>query len=211
MKKTDVFKPGTIPTRDQLFKAMADPEAAFAQEQLNNLLNQPPHNDWIKPNNGMEYLPIDKVEFLLTYIFQVWKREILREGIMLNSVFAVVRLHVCNPITKEWTFHDGAGAVPVQLDKGSKASDLSQLKGQSIQMNLPAAVSYALSNAAGCYGKIFGRDLNRKDTLQYIGGFNPEEKEENKPGGVQTEQLKQMEHVPANLNPIVSQKVNIEL
>lgn len=183
----NLLKPGQVPTREQLFSAIENPEEAFKMEVLNNLLNQEPHISWVKSNNGNQYLPIDKVEFMLTYIFQVWSWEIKREGMLANSVFVTGTLKVRNPLTMEWLTQDGTGAVPIQLDKSVpphdivRASDLSRLKAMSIQMNLPAASSYALSNAAGRLGKIFGRDLNRKDTVQFIGGFGAEEQPKEEP------------------------------
>ena len=56
---------------------------------------------------GVKYIAIDKVELLLTKVFQQWYVEILREGQLLNSIFTTVRLHYMHPITGEWTHQDG--------------------------------------------------------------------------------------------------------
>ena len=37
----------------------------------------------------------------------------------------------------------------------------------AIQTGLPAAKSYAISDAADCIGKIFGKDLNRNAEMDY--------------------------------------------
>jgi hypothetical protein len=89
-------------------------------------------------------------------------------------VYATVRLHYLDPITGEWGYHDGTGAMPVQTDKGKSASDLAAIKSSAIQMALPAAVSYAIKDAAEHLGVLFGRDLNRKDTIAYQGAYSDE-------------------------------------
>lgn len=152
------------------------PEEAFKDDQLSLLLNQPPHISWVKPYpkvmgiNG-EYLPIDKTEYLLTVLFGMTKTEILESKVMLNSIAVRVRIHYRHPINGEWYFQDGEAAVPVQLNAGAPASDLSQIKARGVQVALPVAISIAKKNAADNLGKIFGRDLNRKDTLMFTGAF----------------------------------------
>lgn len=152
---------------------------AFKTDQLNLLLNQPPLVEWVKEHpfaKNVKYIPIDKVEFLLTKIFQEWRVEVMREGQMFNSVYVAVRLHYKNPLNGEWGYHDGLGAVGVQTDAGKSASDLGAIKQDAIMKALPAAESYAVKDAAEKLGKLFGKDLNRKDTI----GFS-ETYEETKP------------------------------
>lgn len=180
-----------LPTLKELHD---DPEKAFKNDQLNLLLNQPPHNKWIKNhplatvvNDKSEtvksrYIPIDKIEFLLTRIFQKWKVEIMREGVMFNSVYVTVRLWYLNPINGEWEFHDGAGAKSVQTDKGFSAADLSHIKDAGVQMAFPAAVSYAIKDAAEHLGTVFGRDLNRRDGIMFSGAYNQPEQPEKEKG-----------------------------
>lgn len=147
-----------------------DLQEAFKTDQLNLLLNQPPKKEWVKDHpfaKNVRYIPIDKIEFLLTKIFGEWKAEVLSEGQMFNSVYVKVRLHYKNPLNGEWSFHDGLGAVGVQTDKGASASDLSAIKQDAIMKALPAAESYAIKDAAEKLGTLFGKDLNRKDTLGF--------------------------------------------
>jgi hypothetical protein len=42
-------------------------------------------------------------------------------------------------------------------------------------MALPSAKSYAIKDAAEHFGAIFGRDLNRKDIIQFSGAHTKEE------------------------------------
>jgi hypothetical protein len=151
-----------------------DVQQAFKDDQLNLLLNQPPHQSWIKkhPMTKGDYLPIDKVEFLLTRIFQHWKVEVLSYAQLFQSVSVHVRLHYKNPLTSEWSYQDGLGACPVQTDSGKSAADLSAIKASAVQMALPAAESYAIKDAAEKLGSLFGKDLNRKDTIAFAGAFS---------------------------------------
>lgn len=156
-----------------------DVEQAFKNDEFKLLLNQPVSEKWIKKNkmaNNADYIPIGKVEFLLDYIFQEWRVEVLSTGIMFHSIYVTIRLHYLNPITGEWQFHDGVGAKSVQTDKDKSASDLAHIKDAAVQMALPTAKSIAIKDAAGHLGKLFGRDLNRNDDVPYSSAYvRPEE------------------------------------
>lgn len=140
------------------------------QDKFLEFVNQEPPSGWIKDHplaKGVKYLPIDKVELLLKRIFQEYKVEILREGQMLNSIYVTVRLHYKNPVTNEWVYQDGTGAIPIQTDKGKSAAELIYVKSDAISKGLPAAESFAIKDAADKIGDIFGGNLNRKDTLTF--------------------------------------------
>lgn len=156
-----------------------DESVAFKNDQLNLLLNQPTPEKWIKDHpfaKNVKYIPIDKVEFLLTRIFQEWKVEIIKYSALFNSVSCHIRLHYKNPISGEWSFHDGVGAVGIQTDKGALASDLSAIKQDAVMKALPAAESYAIKDAAEKLGILFGKNLNRKDTIGFAGAYSKDEK-----------------------------------
>lgn len=169
-----------------------DIEAAFKNDELNLLLNQPVPPNWVRKHPtatkkdavGMtvptEYIPIDKIEYLLTRIFQEWEVEVLSEGVMFQSVYVKIRLKVLNPITGQWRSHDGLGACGVQTDAGKSAADLSAIKHAAVQMALPAAKSYAIKDAAEHLGALFGRDLNRKDVIQFEGNYKATASDEKK-------------------------------
>jgi hypothetical protein len=150
-----------------------DVQVAFKNDALKLLLNQQPHDSWVKkhPMTKNPYLPIDKVEFMLDRIFQEWKVEVVREGVMFNSIYVTVRLHYKDPVTGEWRFHDGVGAKACQLDSGSKSSQMENIKEAAVMMALPIAKSLAIKDAADHLGKLFGRDLNRKDTVNFAGAY----------------------------------------
>lgn len=158
-----------------------DAQEAFKSDALNILLNQPVPDKWVKDHpmaTGVKYLPIDKVEFLLTRIFQQWRLEVVSYQQLFQSVSVHVRLHYKNPVTGEWLYQDGLGAVAIQTEKGASASDLSKIKSDAVMKALPAAESYALKDAAEKLGVLFGKNLNRKDAAifdkgSYSGDLDP--------------------------------------
>lgn len=144
------------------------------QGELKGVLNNNPPKEWIKPHpfaKNVAYLPVDKVEIMLDTIFQEWKVEVLSITQLAQSICCTVRLHYKNPISGEWTFHDGVGAVPLKTDKGYSAADLSHIKSDAVQTGAPAAKSFAIKDAAEHIGKLFGRDINRKDTAGYTNPY----------------------------------------
>jgi hypothetical protein len=172
MENSQLAKPVVLPKLEDLHH---DIQIAFKNDQLNLLLNQQPPHSWVKQNKfagNSSYIPIEKVEFLLTKIFQEWRAEVIDCKQLFNSVSCHVRLHYKNPITGDWSFHDGVGAVGVQTEAGKPASDLSSIKGDAIMKALPAAKSYAIKDAAEHLGKLFGRDLNRKDVIEFAGAYS---------------------------------------
>jgi hypothetical protein len=69
-------------------------------------------------------------------------------------------------------FMDGVGAAELQTKTGASASDLAAINTGAVMMALPMAKSYAIKDAAENLGKLFGRDLNRKDVLAYTTDTN---------------------------------------
>lgn len=138
--------------------------------QLNILLNQQPPEKWLKVHpfvKNLKYLPIERIEYLLTRIFFKWRVEIKKTQLIGNSVVVEVRLHYFNPISNEWDWQDGVGASPLQTDSGSGAIEFNKLKSGAVMMAAPAAKSYAVKDAAEQIGAIFGKNLNRADKANY--------------------------------------------
>lgn len=141
-------------------------ENLIKHDQFNVLLNQNPPAKWIKLNpyaGNSQYLPIDKVEYLLRKIFKKYKVDILRESTMFNSVYVTIRLHYFNPINSEWEYQDGIGAEQIQTKKGSSPADLASINNNAVAIALPKAETAAIKDAAHKIGRIFGSDLNRKE------------------------------------------------
>ena len=157
-----------IPTIQDL----ADPDKLHKNDQLKSLLNQPPPRQWVQQNkyaNNSSYLPIGKVEYLLDKIFQEWKVEVLDYRTLFNSVTVSVRLHYVNPLNGQWMYHDGVGAKELQTTSGSGTlkPDFSNINKGAVEMALPIAKTAAIKDAADHLGQLFGRDLNRKDVMEF--------------------------------------------
>lgn len=147
--------------------------------RLKFILNSGVNTKWLKTHptaKNVKYLPIDKIEILLDMIFQEWRIEILNISQLAQSVCATVRVHYKNPITGEWSFHDGVGASPLQTNAGKSAADLANIKNNAVQLAAPAAKSYAIKDAVEHLGKMFGRDINRSDTVGYEFLYGQEDK-----------------------------------
>ena len=158
-----------------------DIELKDDQNKLNILLNQPPKASWIKDHpfaKGVKYIPINRIEYLLTRLFIKWWVEIKSIQTIANSCVVTLRLHYQNIENNEWSCQDGIGAAPIQTEKDSGAMDWNKVRTDSVMKAAPAAESYAIKDAAEKIGKIFGKDLNRKDEIIYnsLPDIMPEEK-----------------------------------
>ena len=166
-----------LPTMQEL---VSGDIALSKQNDLNVLLNQPPPDSWLKdhptatkkyPKTGrmepIKYIPIERIEYLLTRLFVKWRVEVKQVQLIANSVQVTVRVHYKDPITGEWDWHDGVGANPIQTEKGAGAADWDKIKSAAVQMAAPAAKSYAIKDAAEHLGKLFGKDMNRADEIGY--------------------------------------------
>lgn len=136
------------------------------------LMNQPPLDKWVKQHpfiKNYNYLPIERIEFLLKTIFKRYKIEVLKTGMLLNAIEVTVRVHYLDPITGEWMFHDGTGAqeLQTQKDSGNLKLDMSNVNRGAVTMALPIAKTIAIKDACDHFGKLFGSDLNRKDNISY--------------------------------------------
>lgn len=152
-------------------------------EKQNVVLNTAPPASWIAKHpyikkeittpDGQrvkvpyDYLPIDKVEYLLKKIFKFYRIEILREGTSFNGVFVVVRIHYLNPSDGQWSFHDGIGAMQMQTAKGTSPADLVNINNGALSMAFPAAKTIAIKDACDHLGDIFGANLNREQSVAY--------------------------------------------
>jgi hypothetical protein len=136
------------------------------------LMNQQPPAVWCKEHptaRGVKYIPIDKIEFMLSRIFGDWHVEIRQTQVIANSAVVTIRLYYLHPLTGVEMWQDGIGAAPIHTDKGAGAMDWNATKADSVMKAVPAAESYAIKDAAEKIGRVFGKDLNRKDLLTYDG------------------------------------------
>lgn len=146
------------------------------QEDLNIYLDAEIPQSWIKVNkfaNNSNYLPIDKVEWLLRKIFKSFRIEITGQGVAFNGVWVSVRLHYLHPVTNKWEFHDGIGACEMQTAKGQSPADLVNINKNALAMAFPIAKSHAIKDASHHFGNIFGANLNRMDIVKLVPDNNP--------------------------------------
>ena len=134
------------------------------------LLNQPPQKEWVKVHpfiKNYQYLPIERVEYLMKVIFKRYRIEITGQGTAFNGVWVTVRVHYVHPISGEWDYYDGIGAAQLQTAKGTSPADLANINNGALSMAFPIAKTVAIKDACDHFGKLFGSDLNRKDVINY--------------------------------------------
>lgn len=145
-------------------------ELAFKTDQFNLLMNQEPKKEWILENKfagNSKYIPIGIIETLLQRVFKEFRVEVLREGQLFNAVYVTIRLHYLHPVTGVWGHHDGIGSCQIQTKSGASPADLQSINNNAVMMALPMAKSYAIKDATDHFGKLWGRDLNRKDVMGF--------------------------------------------
>lgn len=174
-----------IPTIQDL---VLESESTYKENALMVILNQPPPKEWLKEHPTAktkdakgntvpaQYLPIERVEYMLSRIYGKWSVEIKDSKVIANSVVVTVRLHVKNPITGEMEWNDGIGATPIQTNAGSGAMDWNNAKASGVQMAAPSAETYAIKDAAEKFGKLFGKDANRQTQIDYSSLLKQQEK-----------------------------------
>jgi len=147
---------------------------AVPLEQLNVILSTPPPATWVKVHpfiKNYNYLPIDKVEYLLRRCFKKYQIEVIKTAQLFNAIEVTVRVHYLNPATNEMMYHDGVGAQELQTKQGTGNlnMDMSNVNKGSVMMALPIAKSIAIKDACDHFGDLFGANLNRKDIVQFTG------------------------------------------
>lgn len=170
-------------------------------DEFLELVNLDPPESWLETHplaKNVKYLPIERVEWLLTKMFQEWHPEVLGHDTMYNSITCTVRLHYKHPLTG-WTFSDGVAAVPAKTAKGAKASDMAEILSEAVMTGLPAAKSFAIKDAADHIGKIFGRDINRKNNLDFIASYKSDESESTLDAFKNAETPEQIDNILSNL------------
>ena len=171
----------------------SDTELKIAQNDLNILVNAEPNPGWLRDHpfakkevviDGkkvkvpIKFIPIERIEWLLTRIFIRWHVEVKTVQLIANSVQVTVRLYYKDVVTKEMLWQDGIGAVALQTDSGAGAVEFDKIKSSAVQMAAPAAETYAVKDAAEKIGKFFGKDINRATQIDYTNliGSVPEKK-----------------------------------
>lgn len=159
-----------LPTLQEIIEEVDNVDVRNRQTDLNILLNAEPPKAFLKDHpmaKGVKYMPIQRVEYLLTRIFGRWYVEVRQVQVIANSVVVTVRLFYQDVLSTEMLWQDGIGAAPIQTDKGAGAMDWNKTKNDAVMKAAPAAESYAVKDAAEKIGKLFGKDMNRADKILY--------------------------------------------
>jgi hypothetical protein len=156
-----------IPKMEDLVK---DYDSWSELDEFTFLINQNPPEKWVKVHpfiKDWKYLPIEKVEYLLKKIFKDYQIEIKFAQTAFNGVVMGVTVHYLHPVLNEWRKQDGIGAMQLQTAKGTSPADLANINNGAVSIAYPIAEVYAIKDACEKIGRIFGGDLNRKDTMGY--------------------------------------------
>lgn len=175
-------------TPNDFAEILADEKMEFPEkeEYFIYMLNQEPSEKWIKYHPTIKidsgkknergekimipypYLPIQRIEWLLTRIFKFWRSKVVNQVHIANSVVTTVRVTVRNPLTGKWDlWHEGTGAQPIQTDKDKGAIDWNYIKSNGVQLAAPASESLAFKSAAEKFGRFLGKDLSRQDPIAF--------------------------------------------
>lgn len=178
------------------------------RDQFLKVLNQNPPAKWVKkhPIAGIEYIPIEIIENTLTMLFQDWHVEVKEAIALFNSVAVTVRVHYRDPLTGEMRYQDGVGASPMQIDKG-QAFSASSMKANAVQIGLPAAKSYAIKDAVEHIGKLFGRDIGRKNALDFTPRYSNDDGSPKNPEDARIRQFIANSTTPEQLSAIEGQLI----
>ncbi len=134
-------------------------------EELNQLPTQEMGN--VRDNNP--YIVISHIEMCLDELFLGhWNTINFEYQQVANEIIGSIQLEILHPVTGVWLKRVGAGAVQIQQDKrASISSILDTKKKNALEKGFPKLKAMCLKNAANSIGKIFGRDLGRKQVSEY--------------------------------------------
>jgi hypothetical protein len=134
----------------------------------------------LTPDKKASTVVISHIEMTLDEMFfGQWKTEGFRWQTIANEVQGTLELIVVHPVTGYEIRRTGAASVVIMVDRVPESiKDDPQLRNQwalspsnkkpnALDMAFPKLKSECLKNAAQSLGKVFGRDLNRKNKDTY--------------------------------------------
>lgn len=129
-------------------------------------LNEAPPKDEVQTNaaaNNSLYLPVSFVQMKLDELFLgLWSWEVKGVQVVANEILIFGDLAIFHPIAKTWITRSGTGAAMIQQVKDAPVNDVSAKIKNTMGKDFPHAEAEAMKSAAKKFGKVFGRDLNRK-------------------------------------------------
>lgn len=147
-------------------------------EKFQSRLNTAPNPKKLAktPDGKADDLPISYVEMTLDELyFGLWETVNFKSQLIANEVVGSLELRVFHPITQQWISRTGTASIIIMVDrvpdgvtgqeKNRWALDPSNKKSNALDMAYPKLKAECTKNAAKSLGKIFGRDLNRKEKV----------------------------------------------
>lgn len=146
------------------------------------LLNAEPNQAELgtTPDGKAKTLPISFIETTLDELyFGQWSTENFVYQLVANEVIGSLELVVTHPITGQMVRRTGAASIQITVDavpeeikndrqqKNRWALDPSNKKSNALDMSFPKLKAECTKNAAQSLGRIFGRDLNRKQSDKF--------------------------------------------
>lgn len=145
-----------------------DAKTQASLAEFNKKLNEAPPAELVNEYNKSSYLAIGIVESMLfeyfmgTHQIEITKHELTSLNNYMGTVVLSVRIHYIHPILGIQMHQDGIGAQTLTyVSKMPRTPD--NLTYDTIALSFPNAYSEAIKNACKRIGRVFGRDLGRKD------------------------------------------------
>jgi hypothetical protein len=135
------------------------------QDFTRRLNNEPDPKEFEKtPDNKASFLPVSFVEMTLDEIFLgQWEVSDIQYSQIFNEIVGTGILTVWHPITDRPLKRAGFGSVVITQDKDASIADFNMTKKKNaLDLAFPKLKAEITKNAAQTLGKIFGRDINRK-------------------------------------------------
>jgi len=144
-----------------------DPEKlkVLMQDFTRRLNVEPDPREFEKtPDNKASFLPVSFVEMTLDEIFLgQWELSDVHSQQIFNEIVGTGILTVWHPVTNRPLKRAGFGSVVITQDKDAAISDFNITKKKNaLDLTFPKLKAEILKNAAQSLGKVFGRDINRK-------------------------------------------------
>ena len=157
-----------------------NPETLDSLQKFQTRLNSQPSELAVEstPDKKASTVVISHIEMTLDELFfGQWKTENFKWAAIANEVQGALELVCIHPVTGFEIRRTGAASIIIMVDRAPEniagqernqwALNPSNKKPNALDMAFPKLKSECLKNAAQSLGKIFGRDLNRKNADKY--------------------------------------------
>jgi hypothetical protein len=153
-----------------------------AMQNFTARLNALPTADSVDktPDGKAGTILISHIQMLLDeYFFGLWSEKNFKWQQIGNEIVGSLELEVIHPVWGKEIVRTGAGAITIMVDsapdevkadpkaKNLWALDMQNKKPNALDMGFPKLKAECMKNAANSFGKLFGRDLNRKKVDNY--------------------------------------------